>query len=337
MSFSRSEPARRPRRTALILGALWAALATAPALDAAPQERGGEVVANLAAGRVVFCVTRDTIVVAAVEEGGEPGSHPPLIVPVRSDMVGVLLGAVEWKLGVNGKVLRLDAELPRLGLTGNRPSAQTAFPDDPTDIEVIGVGLLEVVREAVSGIHHKLDLAPDEPLIELLLADYVQGYGPEIWSLRYRIQQQNLGNDYWTTRPMRPAYYQLYPPEKGQPHTFVEAQYPASALQPGLLQRLKSTDPQLERVRRSSDEFNKAVTSVVQGESQKAVARPVGDFLRAALPIIAGSQASLAIGALSEEGRFQWLLPPAERAPAPSDARPQAPGAPSLRGPTLAR
>ncbi len=62
----------------------------------------------------------------------------------------------------------------------------------------------------------------------MLLADYVENYGPEIWSLKYRIQQDNLGNDYWETHILRPAYYQLYPPEKGSARTFMEAQYPSS-------------------------------------------------------------------------------------------------------------
>ena len=314
------------------LAALLAALMpwSAPVMQAAPQERAGEMIITQAAGRVVFCVTGDTILIAAVDGGGAAGSRLPAIAPLGAGRVAVVLGAVDWTRGGVAKPTQLDAELPGLAQTVVRSAARADPLDQASDIESIGVTLLEFVRPWVSEIHYKLDLAADEPLIELLLAGYAEDYGPEIWSLRYRVQQRNLGNDYWDTRPLRPAYYQLYPPEKGQPHTFVEAHYPPKISPLGLL-RATQSDPQLERIRNSSAEINEAVTAIVNGESKKAAARPVTDFLRAAIPVVAGGQARLAIAALDERFRFQWVLAPEDALPASTDTRPLEPERPSLR------
>ena len=310
----------------------------APAMHAAPQTLGGGMVMREAAGRVVFCVTGDTIVMAAVGGGVASGSRPseglpprmPPIVPLGAGRVAVLLGPVDWTPTGADQPTQLDVELPALVQKAVQPAAQPEQPDQANDIESIGVTLLEFVRPLIIGIHHKLDLAADEPLIELLLAAYTEGYGPEIWSLRYRVQQRHLGNNYWDTRPLRPAYYQLYPPEKGQPQTFVEAQYPAKASPLGLLRAVQS-DAAIGRIRTSSQELNEAVTAILNGESKKAAAKPVADFLRAAIPVIAGNQASLAIAAIDERFRFQWVLGPEEPTPASTGAQPLEPEAPSLR------
>jgi hypothetical protein len=212
------------------------------------------------------------------------------------------------------------------------------------DIEAVGVTVLEFVRPFITDIHSKLDLAADEPLIEVLIGGYTEGYGFEIWDLKYRVTQRNLGNDYWDTRPVRPAYYQLYPPEKGQPRTFVEAQYPAKLAALGLA-RAAQSDPAVTPIRSSSKEINEAVTSILNGESNKANTRATEDFVRLALPVVAGAQAKLAIGALDLQQRFQWLLAPesAPAAPAETNAQPGAqpgePQRPSLRraGPPTTR
>jgi hypothetical protein len=330
----RSTRSERPGYTiGLVFAVLLAALMCWPA-QAAPQLRTSEVVIKQAAGRVVFCVTKDTILVASVEGGGRPGSRIPAIAPLGMGRVAVVMGAVDWTVGDPRKLSQLDAELPRLVQTATATPSGDPQGEQASDIESIGVTLLEFVRPMVSEIHHKLDLAADEPLIELVLAGYAQDYGPEIWSLRYRVQQRNLGNDYWDTRPLRPAYQQLYPPEKSQPQTFIEAQHPPKLAPLGLL-RAAQSDPQLQHIRTSSEEINQAITAILNGESKKAATRPVADFLRAAIPVVAGDQAQLAIGALDERYRFQWLLAPEDPLPAPAEAepgsRPLPPERPSLR------
>ena len=181
-------------------------------------------------------------------------------------------------------------------------------------------------------IHHKLDLPPDEPLVELILADYVQDYGPEIWSLQYRVRQQDLGNDFWQTRVLRPAYVQLYPPEKGQPRTFVEADYPTNVPQLRLAERVAQHDPQLDRVANSSRDMSEAVAFIAAGNSIKAPSSPTSDFMRAAIPLAAGDEKSLVVALLDMNRGFQWLLAPQEPIPAgKTQQQPSEPDAPSLR------
>ena len=248
----------------LLALAFAAFLAIALPISAAQEKQSGEIVANLATGRVVFCVTHDAIIVAATSGGGEVGSRPPTVLPVSPGRVGVLLGAIEWTVPSTGKTTRFDADLPSVASDAlRRPVQSTPGPapkslDQPSEIEDIGVGMLEEIRPMVEQIHHKLDLAPDEPLVELILADYVQNYGPEIWTLQYRVRQENLGSDFWQTRILRPAYFQLYPPEKGQAHTFIEADYPANVPRLDLAEHVARRDPQFERIGNSSRESSQA-------------------------------------------------------------------------------
>ena len=307
-----------------------------PARQIPAQQAGGEIVATLSSGHVVLCVTRDSILVAAVGGGDEQGSHLPAIVSISSFRMGVLLGAVDWNQGSGSKAVRLDAELPQAAANATRRPTETvknSDPSEPTDIEQIGVGGLELLRPLVSQLHHKLDLAPDEPLVELLLADYAENYGPEIWSLQYHIRQDNLGNDYWETHILRPAYYQLYPPEKGSAHTFMEAQYPGNLPQLGLVSRLAQNDPQIMRSRGSSTAADQAMKAIADGHSEKAAGAPVADFLRAALPGLTGSKGDLALAQLDAKRGFQWIVPPTEAPPPPlpTQTKPAEPGAPSLR------
>jgi hypothetical protein len=301
---------------------------------AAQLERYQEVAATLATGRVVFCVTKDSVLVGALEGGGEPGSRPPAVVPVNGGTIGVILGAVEWSSpGAGQNAFRLDAELPHAASSAPPANPVTSAADlsQPMQIENIGIGVLELLRPQVEQIHHKLDLAPDEPILEILLADYVQDYGPEIWSLQYRVRQQTLGNDYWETRPLRPAYNQIYPPEKGQPRTFIEVRYPDKQTQPSLLDQLRQHDPQLAPIANASPELTQAMASILKGESQKAVTEPVVNFLRAALPALGGANAKVALAKLDEDRGFQWVMAPVEPVPPSKQTTPQDPTAPSLR------
>jgi hypothetical protein len=320
--------ARLRRCWAVILSLCTTAVFSGPI--AAQEQRGGEVAATLSVGRVVFCVTKTGILVAAARGTGEKGSHPPAVVAVGSRRVGVLLGAAEWNTGGNTKPMRLDAELPVVAANATRRNGEKNI-DEPHEIEEIGIGVLETLRPLVTQIHGKLDVTADEPLVELLLADYVEDYGPEIWSLQFRIRQENLGNGYWETLVLRPAYHQLYPPEKGQPRTFVEVQYPPSANQSGLLDRFARHDAQIERIRNGSPEQSKATDAILSGNSDKAAEAPIADFLRGAVPVVTGSQAPIVMALLDATRGFQWLMPPQEAPPPPAETKPAEPGAPSLR------
>ena len=123
-----------------------------------------------------------------------------------------------------------------------------------------------------------------------------EGYGPEAWTLDYHIRQDELANDYWRTRVLRPSYNQLYPPEKGQPHTLVEVRYPPANRakdDPELLDLLRQNDPRLSQLRAANEILAKSVTFVVDGQSQKSVAASDIDFLKPALRAVAPPEAQL--------------------------------------------
>jgi hypothetical protein len=253
------------------------------------------------------------------------------VLPVSPGRIGVLLGAVDWTAPETAKAIRFDAELPAVAANAlRRPSQKPS--EEPSEIEDIGVGVLELIRPVVDQIHHKLDLSANEPIVEVILADYVQDYGPEIWSLQYRVRQDNLANDYWQTRVLRPAYVQLYPPEKGQPRTFVEADYPANIPQLQLAARLARPDPQFERLAHSSREVSDAVAFIAAGNSAKANSSSTSDFMRAAIPLAAGNEQNLIMAALDMNRGFQWILAPQEPIPpGKTQTQPTEPDAPSLR------
>ena len=331
MRFTANPSRPRWRVRPFLPAFVFALVSVLPLAMTAQENRGGEIVANLATGRVVFCVTHDAIVVAATSGGGEVGSRPPAVLPVSSGRIGVLLGAIDWTAPGTAKATRFDAELP--AVAGNALRRPTQKPsEEPSEIEDIGVGMLELIRPLVDQIHHKLDLAPDEPLVELILADYVQNYGPEVWNLQFRIRQENLANDYWQTRILRPSYIQLYPPEKGQPRTFVEAEYPSNIPQLRLAERVAQSDPQFDRIAHSSRDISDAVAFIAAGNSTKARSSPVSDFMRAAVPLAGGNEQTLVMALLDMDRGFQWLLAPQEPIPpGKTQSKPAEPDAPSLR------
>jgi len=320
---------RMPHRIAFsflisALLAVVAALLEVPPVSGQDQN-ASEIVVNLAAGRVDVCVAKGAMFVATTDEKVEPGSHPPEMMPLGPGRIGGLLGAVEWiRPGTGNPTVRLDAELERaVHELGPMDSGGDAGRQ-ATDIETIGIALLEQIRSVATNFHHKIDLDPEEPLVELVLADYQDDYGFEVWALQYRIEQELLGNGYYQTRVLRPAYVQLYPPEKGQPRTLMEVRYPPEIQGPSLLELLKQDDPRLQKVRASSTQIFEATGHLLEGESPKAHPDDVGAFLQAAVPAVHAPDTRMAIAELTELKEFVWLVQPTEprpaNAPADSDA-----------------
>ncbi|HEX4076817.1 MAG TPA: hypothetical protein VHX49_15565 [Candidatus Acidoferrales bacterium] len=299
-----------------------------------------EVVANLAAGRVVIAVVKDAILVGTVEDPIEAGSHPPIPVPISTDHVGVVLGAVDWlSPSSHQELARLDQELPHLRshLVTQGPhiaGAGGGGGDEATDIEAVGQGLLERLDQVVPDLHEKLDLPDAEPIAELIVVDYLPSYGPEVWQLSYGFQQEEEDNDYWTTRVQRPGYLQFWPPEKGQPKTLVEFSYPPDSPPPSLLELLRNHDPRLAKVTASDPKMAAVANRLLQGESNKVNLTDATQFLRAALDAIAPPNARETMASISEEDGFAWILaPPSEpRPPTAQQDRPA--GAPSLATPS---
>jgi hypothetical protein len=301
--------------------------------QAQTQSPEDEIVANLAGGRVIVHVARDgNIVFAAIDHPVEAGGVPPRVVELDSMHVGVLLGASEWRLPADPKPVRFDRDFQRI--TAHDPKYQYGSEGEP-DLETIGVAFLEKLRPLVARLHHKIALPPDEPLLEIVLIGYgASNYGPEVWSVEYRVQQEQVATrgEYWQTRVLRPRFTQLYPPEKHAPRMIVEARYPADLPGPTLMALIQGQDPAITQLRGSEPRFAKVLEAVDKGQAQKAVPADAADFLRAALPLIAGKE-PFVLATMEEQHGFNWIVPPdepIEKAKKEEDKN-RPPEAPSLR------
>lgn len=295
-----------------------------------------EVAVNLAEGRVVICAAKDGIIMAAIDMHGEADSRPPVVAAVGPLHSGVILGAVEWVHPEStDDPARLDLEFPQIAAGALNSSGRTKSSDAASDIEAIGVALLERVRVLAGMLHNKINLGEDEPLVRVVLAGYVPDYGPEAWTLDYHVRQDVLSSGYWRTRVLRPSYNQIYPPEKGQPRTFVEVRYPPANRatdEPELLDRLHQNDARLSKIRAANPTLAKSLAFVIEGQSQKSDAASNIEFLKAALPAVTSEETKLTMALVDFDKGFQWVLkPPKDAGPPPAEAKPQEPGAPTLR------
>jgi hypothetical protein len=297
------------------------------------QEAGQEVVANLSAGRVVIYVAKDGMVIAANESRVEADSRPPLVVQLSPKRIAILLGAAEWvQPGTGRPPLRLDIELPR-AIGKRMPPDPRLQQEQISDLEPIGTALLEPLRTVVPQLTRKMNLAPDDPLVEMLLVGFEEEYGPEVWLLQYRLAQEPLRGDYWKSRVLRPSYTQLYPPEKGQPRTLVEVRYPPEDAGPALLKLLQQSDARLTPLRTSNAQVARASEKLARGESNKALLDDAVVFLRASLDAIAEPNTLQIVGVISEKRGFEWILAPPAAAPLQKaeELKPREAGAPTLK------
>ena len=299
-----------------------------------------EVAVNLAEGRVVICAAQDGIILAAMDAHGEAGSRPPDITILSAIRMGVMMGAVEWvQPDSQDKPVRLDTEFKGLVAAALNTGGVKDDAFRASDIESIGVAVLERIRVIAGQLHHKINLGEEEPLIRVVLAGYVAKYGPEAWTIDYHIRQDALGNDIWRTRVLRPTYNQLYPPEKGKPKTFMEVRYPPENRakgDPELLDLLQQNDERLTKIRAANEIVAKSVTLVAEGQSQKSGAAIVVNFLKAALPAITSPETKLTMAMVDYDAGFKWILQP-PKAPAPpagekpNEKTPEEPDRPTLR------
>lgn len=270
-----------------------------------------EIVANLAGGRTIIQVANDAILFAAISHPLEAKSVPPRVAAIDSRHVGIFYGASEWQVPAQPQPIRLDLDIPHFG----RPDPRFASPTDADqDLEQIGIAFLEKLRPLVSQLHHKIDLKPDEPLFQIILIGYApKDYGPEVWLIDYSVEQEAIPNekDFWQTHLLRPRFSQLYPPEKHQPKTLMEVRFPADLPGIPLLGLIQQSDPAIARLRSSDAHLNKVVEQIQRGEAQKANSAASTDFLRDALPLVAGNSPFI-MGVLSERGGFEWIVPPTE-------------------------
>jgi hypothetical protein len=319
------------RRLILIFGFLGALSAFAGRALA----QGDEIVANLAGGRVIIHVARDAIIFGAIDQPLEAKSVPPRVAEIDVTHIGIFFGASEWQVPAAPKPIRLDRDVPRV-YAANPHSYRPAGAGE-TDLEQIGVGYLEKLRPLVGQLHNKIELQPDEPLLQIVVIGYgPNNYGPEAWLLEYRVEQQQVGAaaNYLQTHVLRPRFTQIYPPEKHEAHTLVEVRFPNNLQVVPLLGLIQQNDPRIARLRGSDPRFAKVLETIERGQANKASPEDSADFMRALLPLLAGKAAFIE-GTLGETAGFRWVVPPeepierAKQEPGKDTDRP--PDAPTLR------
>jgi hypothetical protein len=276
------------------------------------QETEGEIVANLAGGRVIVHVAKDDLVLfATIDHPIETGAPPPRILSLDTTHIGILLGASEWKEPAAPQAIRLDRDYQAVGRRD--PHYSDPSGAEP-DLETIGVTFLERLRPLTSQLHHKIEIKKDDPLFEIVIIGFgANKYGPEVWTVEYRIDQSEVGTreGYLQTRILRPRFEQLYPPEKKQPRFVVEARYPDNIEAPTVMELIQSGDPRVAKLRSSDPKIDKAVELISKGQAQKADEAASTDFLRALLPLIS-DKATFTLGKMQEQGGFDWIVAPEE-------------------------
>ncbi|HEX3543849.1 MAG TPA: hypothetical protein VHT31_04915 [Candidatus Acidoferrum sp.] len=329
------------------LSIFFAATQLLPAGAAAQNlQREDEIVASLAGGRVIVQVAKENVIVfAAINRPIEQNSVPPRLLQLDATHVGILFGASEWQIPATPDPVRLDRNY-QAAQTNNQHYAPYPGQEAP-DLETIGIAFLEKLRPLVAQLHHKLDFRPDDALFELVILGFARDYGPEVWEVEYRIEQQQVAarGEYWQTRILRPRFTQLYPPEGGKkaPHTLVEARYPpedpsllASRVvtqntEPPLIALIQAGDPAISQLRSGDPKFAKVMDAIDHGQAQKVSATDSADFLRAALPLISGGN-KFFLGTMEEQRGFDWIVPPDEPVQkVDKDDKTRPPSAPSLR------
>ncbi len=297
------------------------------------QDREEEIVASLAGGRVIVHVAKDTIIFAAIDQPVEQHSIPPRVVGVDSGHIGVLFGASEWRLPADPRPVRLDRNFQRV--SGRQPRDEYAPGEAEPDLELIGTAFLEKLRPLVGELHHKIDFPADQPILQIVLIGFApDNYGPEVWVVEYHMEQEQVatrGEEYWQTRVLRPHFTQLYPPEKHAPRLIVESRYPANLKGPTLEEMIKSNDPRIASALQNA-RFEKVLENLRGGSAQKAPPVESVDFLRAALPLIAGNS-SFVLGTIEEQRGLEWVVPPSEPVEKAEEDKNRPPGAPTLRRP----
>jgi hypothetical protein len=331
----RSKFARGCSLLALLLplsAGVYAVTRSARASAPQVQETEGEIVANLAGGRVIVHVAKDDLILfATIDHPVETGAPPPRILSLDNTHLGILLGASEWKDPAAPKAVRLDRDYQA---AGRRDSHYVDPSGAEPDLEIIGTTFLERLRPLTSQLHHKIEIKKDDPLFEIVIIGFgANRYGPEVWTVEYRIEQSEIGTreGYLQTRILRPRFEQLYPPEKKQPRFLVETRYPDNLAGPSVMELIQSGDPLVAKLRSSDPKIEKAVDLISRGQAQKADDDASTDFLRALLPLIS-EKATFTMGKMQEQGGFDWIVPPEEPVEkTKGDDKDRPPEAPSLR------
>jgi hypothetical protein len=110
----------------------------------------------------------------------------------------------------------------------------------------------------------------------------------------------------------------------------VEVRYPVTAQpqEPSLQQLIQGNDPDIDKLSHGEPQFSKVLEEIDRGQANKAISQDATDFLRAALPLIAG-KSKFILGTMNERG-FDWVVPPDEPVEKAKEDKNRPPEAPSL-------
>ena len=95
----------------------------------------------------------------------------PGIVAISPVRIGVMMGAVEWvRPDSSDRPIQLDGEFKGLVAQALSSTNQKDEAFHASDIESIGIAVLERLRVLAAQLHHKINLGEDEPLVRIVLA-----------------------------------------------------------------------------------------------------------------------------------------------------------------------
>jgi hypothetical protein len=323
--------ARGKRGLPLALAVCLAVGICIPRASAQSQSQDNEIVTSLTGGRVILHFAKEAILFAAVDQPVEQGAPPPRVVDVDNQHIAILFGASEWRSLADPKPIRMDRNVQRI--SGRDPRDGSYGGEADPDLEQMGIAFLEKLRPLVSQLQRKSDFPADQPFFEMVVVGYgPKNYGPEAWTVEYRITQQLLTSreNFWQTRILRPRFTQIYPPEKHASKTLVEAVFPGDAEGPTLQTLLEGNDPRFSSFR-SDAKLGKALDLLIKGQAQKVEPADAAELLRAAVPLLYPKQRFF-LGKMEDQRGFDWILPPEEPVEkAEKDDKNRPAEAPSLR------
>ena len=303
--------------SALFLGPLI--LAQPAAAQDVSETPGEEIVVNLATGRVIIAVVKDAILIATIENPIEPQTHPPIPVELNIRRAGVMLGAVDWfSPSSDLELARLDRELPRLrghfASQAAGPHLEQAGPNvEATDIESVGQGLFERLNVVAGDLHAKLDWPSDEPVRRTHRRRLHPELRPGSLAAHLFAAAGNAAHRFLRHARFSSDLFTVLAPEKGQPHTLVEFQYPPDKTLPTLLDLLRQKDPRIQKICDSDAKMREVADHFLEGDSNKILSVDATQFLRAALAVMSPPNARQTMASITVEDGFNWILkPPAE-------------------------
>src|SRR5271156_6821911 len=102
------------KRLPVLLFACFLLLA-APSHAQNPDQPTEDLIASLAAGRVIIAIYKDALVITTIENKIEPGALTPPTVPITNQRAGILLGARSWYSPSSRQVVEnLAQDLPHV-------------------------------------------------------------------------------------------------------------------------------------------------------------------------------------------------------------------------------